>query len=244
MRDFWCTALRRCHPEVMPKPTKGSIMYLTTDSNAIARAVDAAAPRPIADVILEYYPDCTIDANGRGHAPYDGYICPFTDKAFRAGEYLPFDDCDEIAAFKRMTRPSNVRVIELYNVKDSSVTVLEGTRAQINAARDVAKEQTAEWDRTREHVGTLKSREILDLTLLSVFANDSAFGTTWTHYFRDSAGNSVVWKGSKRLAIGSGYREKTVPVGESVRIKATVKSHWTAPDGRKATYIQRPVILD
>jgi len=29
---------------------------------------------------------------------------------------------------------------------------------------------------------------------------------------------------------------------KSIQVKATVKSHWTAGDGRKATYINRPVI--
>lgn len=206
-------------------------MYFATDLNPIIEAMDAKAPRPIEDVLREYYPDCTIDCNGRAHAPYDGYECPFTGKLFRAGEYLPFEPDDGLEI---VGRGGNNNYFLNVMTTDGKFHILEGSPAQRKAGGRVAKEQAEEFDRNATHVGEVKKRQVFELTLMVVFENMGFYGTEFTHYLRDCDGNSVVYKGTKKL---------DAKPGEIVKIKATVKSHWTSSDGRKATYINRPAAV-
>ena len=206
-------------------------MYFATELAPIVAAMEANAPRPIEEVLREYYPDCTIDNNGRAHAPYDGYECEFTGKLFRAGEYLPFEISDPMENIMRGGRAVRTDIVVMV---DGVVHYIEGTKAQRRAGAEVAKEQAAAFDREASHVGEIKGRQVFELTLLMVFDNMGFYGTVYTHYLRDVCGNSVVYKGTKLL---------DAKVGEIVKIKATVKSHWTSADGRKATYINRPAAV-
>lgn len=203
-------------------------MYFATDITEIVAAMEAKAPRPMREIFLEVYPDCTIDRNGRAHAPYDGYECLFTGKQFRAGEYLPFEFEDETFP----TGSGRVRGLEI--MIDGDVVFIEGTKAQVAAGREVIKSQVAAHDKTADFVGTVKKRETIELTLMTVFHEFGVYGSVYTHYMRDQSNNPVVYKGSKLMPMKA---------GETRKIKATVKSHWAASDGeRKATYISRPVI--
>jgi hypothetical protein len=204
-------------------------MYFATDITEIQAAMEATAPRPIRDVILEYYPDCTIDRNNRAHAPYDGYECQFTGKQFRAGEYLPFEPSEEDAL-----RPGKA-VRRLWVFCDGETYSFEATKAQVAAGAEVAKRQAAEFDSTKAtHVGELKKRADLKLRLLGKFVDFGYYGPEITHFLRDENNNPVVYKGAKSLKA---------ELGEFIEIKATIKAHWTARDGsRKATYINRPTV--
>jgi hypothetical protein len=204
-------------------------MYLIRDLAPIQNAFDGAAPRKVEEVMRERYPDATIDCNGRAHAPYDGYVDAVDGGVYRGGEYLPFepDADDEASPGRGKYQPA---IALRLNGGD---LILEGTRGQVAAARVIAKEQQAAHDRNAQHVGAVKARSLFDLELTATFVDFGEWGQIITHYLRDAAGNPVVYKGSARLSA---------KIGETIRVKATVKSHWTAGDGRKATYINRPVV--
>ena len=201
-------------------------MYIITDLAPIQKAFDGAAPRRVEDVMRERYPDAKIDSNGRAHAPHDGYVDSVFGGVYRGGEYLPFEpDADDLPGRGNYQPSIAVRL----NGVD---LVLEGTRGQVAAARQIAKEQQAEHDRHVVHVGAVGARAIFDLDLTATFTDFGEWGQVTTHYLRDADGNPVVYKG--KFAI--------TKIGETIRIKATVKAHWTASDGRKATYINRPSV--
>jgi hypothetical protein len=198
-------------------------MYFATNIAAIQTAMEAKTPRAVVDVIREYYPDCTIDRNGRAHAPYDGYLCVHTDRLFRGGEYLPFELTEETQGSK---------VYNLWVYCDGEVYTIEGTKGQIKAGAEIAKDQTFEFDKTISHVGDLGKRCAFDLTLIAVFANVGMYGPEYTNMLRDSEGNPVVYKGSKPLDCAT---------GEKISLVGMVKSHWTSYNGeKKCTYINRP----
>lgn len=204
-------------------------MYLATDIAAIAAAAEAKKPRPIKDVLLEMYPDATIDRFNRAHAPYDGYT-DCDGIAYRGGEYLPDPDTgDEDRDFVARFKPS----LTVKDVATGELFVVEGTKGQIKAAREVAKKQQSEHDKSKAHVGTVGKREDFELTISMIFEEKGFYGMEYTHMMRDADNNPVVYKGSNKLA----------PRGSAVKVKATVKSHWTAQDGRIATYINRPKVL-
>lgn len=202
-------------------------MYFATDIEEIQNEMDANAPRPIKEVLLETYPDCTIDCNNRAHAPYDGYECPYTGKIFRAGEYLPFEFSEDQIIIKNGTPKRS-----LWIYCDGEIYSLEGTKAQIRAGAELAKDQTAIFDSNANHVGEVKKRQEINLRLLTIFTNQGIYGLEHTHLMRDENENPVVYKGTKKLECKE---------GEIINLVATVKSHWVSKhDGRKATYINRP----
>ena len=206
-------------------------MYFATNIDEIQTAMEASAPRPIKEVLLETYPDCTIDCNNRAHAPYDGYECPYTGKMFRAGEFLPFEYNEE-----QVIVSSGARARALWVCCDGEIYSFEGTRAQIRAGAEVAKEQTAEFDKAAAHVGDIKERKDFELRLIAIFTNEGYYGVEFTHLMRDQNNNPVVYKGTKRFDCKE---------GQIVELTATVKSHWISKyDGRKATYINRPKIMN
>lgn len=204
-------------------------MYFATNIEEIQNAIEANAPRPIKDVLLETYPDCTIDRNNRAHAPYDGYECPYTGKLFRAGEYLPFEFSEDQVIMKGGS-PSRA----LWVYCEGEIYSLEGTKAQIRSGAEIAKNQTAIFDASANHVGEVKKRQDFTLRLLAIFTDAGIYGLEHTHLMRDEENNPVVYKGTKKLPCKE---------GEVINITATVKSHWVSKyDGRKGTYINRPKV--
>lgn len=88
-------------------------------------------------------------------------------------------------------------------------------------------------DATSTFVHTVGQRIVMTLTLKSVSAFESIYGTTFVHRFSDDAGNILIYKGSKHLdGIGR---------GERVTLKATIKAH-DEYQGIKRTLLARPVI--
>jgi hypothetical protein len=79
-------------------------------------------------------------------------------------------------------------------------------------------------------VGTVGKREDFTLTLTGEAQYDSMYGTQYLHFFKDAAGNVVIYKGSKKLAVAK---------GEEITFKATVKAH-DERDGVKQTSLSRP----
>jgi hypothetical protein len=207
-------------------------MIIVTNLPAISEAFDGAAPRSVDEVMLEHYPDATVDRWGRAHAPHDGYSDP-DGNVYRGGEYLPEPpEFDEMKQLQRMMNGRRRPALKVYH--DGQVHVFEGTPGQVKAAREVAKAQMVDFDQSRDFIGAEKRRDVFDLTIFAVFANVTEWGLTYTHYMRDAELNPVVYRGSKQIG----------KEGDTVHAKFTVKSHWQSPDGtRRATYVNRPALI-
>jgi hypothetical protein len=200
-------------------------MYVITNPEAISAVIDNNAPRDVTTVLREMYPSCTIDNNGRAHAPWDGYQCAITSLVYRGGEYLPESD-------EAVVGGSQYRMFTV-NANTNEEVIFEGTKAQITAAREIAKQQQAIFDASTDFVGEIKKRQMFDLRICAVFHNVGMYGDEFTHLMRDENMNPVVYKGSKRLGKS----------GANLLMKATVKNHWLSQtDSRKATYVARPAL--
>lgn len=89
---------------------------------------------------------------------------------------------------------------------------------------------------TKGYVGEIKKRMTFELTLESVRAVESYYGTTYAHNFVDVTGHKVVWFASN----GDIRDNEDVKEGVMFSAKATPKKHEIAKfDGNHVTYINR-----
>jgi hypothetical protein len=90
-------------------------MIIVTNLPAISEAFDGAAPRSVDEVMLEHYPDATVDRWGRAHAPHDGYSDP-DGNVYRGGEYLPEPpEFDEMKQLQRMMNGRRRPALKVYH---------------------------------------------------------------------------------------------------------------------------------
>jgi len=207
------------------------------NTRAVAIAMEANAPRPIKECILERFPDAVIDKNNRAHAPCDGYIDEFTGKAYRGGEYLPFEPEDD--DFFNMKGGSKRHIVSLFDGQE--LVIFEGSKKQCQAGRNAAKEEMRKVDSNNQFVGQLKKRSTFTVRLMNVFINtEGYYGIQYTHYFRDMEGNNIVWQGSTPLFKKNDGSIERYSELTPFEIVATVKSHWNSKyDERSATYLTR-----
>lgn len=102
-------------------------------------------------------------------------------------------------------------------------------------AHYVAKQKAAEKATESRHVGTVKKRDEMTLTLIRSFSFDTDFGLMYIHKMQDPEGNSIVWK------TGNAVRDsnrRLLEAGQTVRVKATVKEHGEYK-GEKQTVVTR-----
>lgn len=203
-------------------------MFIVTDLNAVNNIFDSKAPRQIEDLILEIYPEATIDKNKRAHAPYDGYICSLTGKTFRAGEYLPFNEPDD--NYRVMGGEHKFPIAIDLNGQEHK---WDGTRAQNLAVWSELITQTRAYDATKSnHVGNVGDKITLSGVVEMVKGFDGMYGMVWIHVIKDLVGNVFIYKGTKRLA----------DKGKQINLAAKVKSHGDR-DGIKQTIIERPKLV-
>jgi hypothetical protein len=201
----------------------------------VSRAMNNAAPRSVEAVIRDRFPEATIDRNGRPHAPHDGYVDEVTGNVYRGGEYLPFEiDRDEVESKYAHSRPS-------LSVFDGITThIFEGTKGQVKAGREAAKEVMREFDALSEFVGEVGKRNTFTVRLMNVFVDYGNFGTEYTHMFRDNFFNNIIWKASVPLFKTADGKIERFYQTAPFEIVATVKSHWQSKtDERSATYLTR-----
>lgn len=202
-------------------------MYTITDITAIEVAINDKAPRPWKEVILEVYPEATIDCNGRAHAPYDGYECTITGRLFSAGEYLPMSE-PEFGTERKTDNTFRAKMIDgtIYERSDL-------TRSQMFSAYAIAAEQSREYDIAHSnHIGEVGKKVNLTAVLDVVKAYSGYYGLVFFHVFKDEVGNIIFYKGGKKLG------EK----GSTLTIAAKVKEH-TVRDGVRQTIIERPKVI-
>lgn len=199
-------------------------MYLVTDIAALqAAAASIAPPVPASEALLALYPGATIDANGRAHAPCEGYTVE--DVAYHAGEFLPMPE----NAFERGRAQ-----IWVATAVGTEPCIFAGARDVVDVVREEAKRQEVAADTVRGFVGEVGKRSDFTLTLFSVFSQPGQYGWEHAHMFRTDNGERVMYCGSVLLA----------KIGERVCIKATVRQHYAAKDGRRSTILNRPKILE
>lgn len=216
-------------------------MLIVTDRTAVDAAFEAAAPRPLRELVLEVYPDAVEDANGRFHAPHDGYECPITGSIYRGGEYLPTDEVDD--PFERAMRaPGSAHRSPEARTLAGEVVRWSGTRAQELAAWGVLIAQTRAVEAaTSRHVGEVgKMTELRDLTVQFIKGFPGFYGTKWLHVMKDPSGNVVVYMGTKRLATGKQMgRLIEAQKGDRLSLRCKVKDH-SVREGVAQTLVERP----
>lgn len=202
-------------------------MLTVTNIEEVNEAFEAKTPRPIRDVMLEIYPDATEDANGRFHAPYDGYECQFTGNTYRAGEYLPMEEPEDGYAGRVMGNQRHFpEAVDL----DGNAHEWNGTRAQNIAAWGVLIAQSRTHDAARsQYVGTIGSKISVTVTVEFVKAFVGYYGNVFIHIMKDESGNVIVYKGGKKLS------DKNV----KIKLTAKVKSHGER-ECVKQTVVERP----
>jgi hypothetical protein len=210
-------------------------MLVCTDRAAVDAIFAAKCPRDVEGIMRDVYPDATQDANGRFHAPCDGYICPITDQTFRGGEYLPFITDDELEE-RGGERSCGIRSVSAsYN---GEVIGWEGTRGQIAAVYAELKRQTNEADQaTSSHIGVVGQKVEISATVqmrrgAPILRGRFQVGVSWFFILRSNEGNLIVYKGSKDIGGN----------GDAVKMLATVKDH-TSYNGIKQTVVQRPKMV-
>jgi len=113
----------------------------------------------------------------------------------------------------------------------------EGQEAAVRRSQGEAAAKKAQWaaeDAKSTHVGEVgKRQDFVGLTLLSVFEDEGPYGLTFAHKFRDADGNLYHWKTQRQVA----------DKGQTVSLKATVKSHHVSKAGVKSTILTRATVL-
>lgn len=197
-------------------------MYTCTDRAKVDTIFVAKTPRAVVEVMREAYPDATLDTQGRYHAPYDGYRCPFTDAQFRAGEFLPGPEGE-----------AGARLYKATALCDGELMDWVGSEAQIDAVRDELKRQQNAIDAAiSNHLGEVKKKLTTRVTVAVARVSSGYYGRQFFNILKDEAGNILTYKGTVDLGLE----------GDIVELSCTVKAH-TVRDGVKQTVIERPKVL-
>lgn len=204
-------------------------MLIVTNVAKVNEIFEAKTPRPIRDIMLEIYPEAVEDANGRFHAPHDGYVCPITEREFRGGEYLPTEEPDD--SYRVM---GSARVYPTAVDLEGKVHNWDGTRGQNVAVwQELISQSRAHEAKISQHIGTVGEKIELELTVSHIAMFPGYYANVHVHIMHDAARNVVIYKGSnKRLA------EK----GAKIKVSAKVKAHGER-EGVKQTIIERPKVM-
>ncbi len=111
----------------------------------------------------------------------------------------------------------------------------------VAAGRVYAKAQAkaADAQKSNEHVGSVKERLTLDLTLVGLRDIDGFYGHSVLHRFEDAAGNLLVWFATNPDIIPTDDGDKrAMLVGETLSLAGTVKKQDDFR-GRKQTSLSR-----
>lgn len=95
--------------------------------------------------------------------------------------------------------------------------------------------------KTNEHVGQVKDKVELDLTLVKVAGFDGAYGWTTIYMFEDEAGRSFKW--FTGTVITCPVTGEEVEVGAKIKLKGTIKGHGEYKE-RKETMLTRCKVVE
>ena len=131
------------------------------------------------------------------------------------------DDAEKAVEWAQSINPDNDY---LYNVKTvANMGDIQGKLLGIACSilpahrRTVQRElEDARAKADSNHFGTIKKRELFNLTVTGVFTTEGYYGTTWIIRFIEGEGSQAVWFASKNPEL---------EVGETYKIRGTVKKH-------------------
>ena len=222
-------------------------MQIITDRARIMQVHADNAPRePM--MAAEMYPDATIDAQGRAHAPHDGYS-PDGVTAFNGGEYLPEDP--------EAGRRESVWRMALYDVAKhdgfdtdlGAVFMVEGSPAQIKAVRAEARDQERAFDQAAG-LALPEGRGEARLMLVSCWEK-KCFHTGMPDQYgrldyvlRDSNLNPVRYTGTSALADVErhvhGYPTRVPDLGRWIDLTASFTHYTSKKTGKVSVIMKRP----
>ena len=165
----------------------------------------------------------TFKPNERVNAPltlHPGFIDE-DDDGFEAG-VKPDSDCNDTnPRINPFTLEDcndylwNVRLVTRFGYVDHRSAGVAGSAVQAyrKAKGDEVKRKMLERS---EWFGTEKKREVWTLTLTDRWDTDGMYGTTRIHRFLTPEGNVAIWFATK---------ESGIEIGETWKVKATVKKH-------------------
>lgn len=104
----------------------------------------------------------------------------------------------------------------------------EAACMKIMLQEDARKAEMRARDAGSEFVGTIGKREQFTLQVTGYTMKETDWGEQHLHFMKDAAGNVVIYKGTKQIAVK----------GEEITVAASVKSHYEK-GGVKQTYITR-----
>jgi hypothetical protein len=128
-------------------------------------------------------------------------------------------------------------VVALGHVKSKYHAIVVGAvgYAMRKAAEALAPKQTV----LNEYLPNVKEKEKVELllTVLRSFVSEGNYGSTTIITFLDSAGHAITW-------FASGLKNEEFAVGNTYKIKATIKGFQDSQKYGKSTIIQRAKIID
>ncbi len=101
-----------------------------------------------------------------------------------------------------------------------------------------AQRKAGDAQKSNEHVGSVKERLTLDLTLVGLRDIDGFYGHSVLHRFEDAAGNLLVWFATNPEIIPDAGDKRAMTVGETLTLAGTVKKQDDFR-GRKQTVLTR-----
>lgn len=104
-----------------------------------------------------------------------------------------------------------------------------GLAASVIVAAERAFEKIAEATRQASnsnlHVGAVKERLTLDLTLRGTREIDGHYGVSYLHKFEDALGNLFIWFATNPDIISENGLKRRINIGETFTLAGTVKGH-------------------
>lgn len=121
----------------------------------------------------------------------------------------------------------------------------EAINAEMKAKEEALKaEREAKWKAEREaseYVGSVGDKITVEVTFSREVSFETQFGTQYIYFFKDEAGNTLVWKTSASLCLDNldeHNRYVFVNKGDKIRFTASIKEH-SEYKGEKQTILQR-----
>ena len=133
--------------------------------------------------------------------------------------------------------------------KDAELAQLKAEQEAINAQMKAKEEalkaereaRLAEERAASEFVGSVGDKITVEVTFSREVSFDTQFGTQYIYFFKDEAGNTLVWKTSAMLWINDldeNGNNIFIRKGDKIRFTATIKEH-SEYKGEKQTMLQR-----
>jgi hypothetical protein len=92
-------------------------------------------------------------------------------------------------------------------------------------AFEKAAEEARQATNSNLHIGEVKERLTLELTLRGTREIDGHYGVSTLHKFEDALGNLFIWFASNPEIIPEGSGKRAVIIGETHTLSGTVKGH-------------------